>query len=524
MDKLREKFEKNKEWLCFSLAATFLCGLLAHAYCFFDNSFSHDSLNELHGAIFGSDWKIELGRIFVPFYRDLLRSDATLPWLIGILSLFWIGLAVFFVVRIFHIQSKPFVFLIAGIFSTNVTVAATAATYLHDLDCYMFSLLCAVIAVYAWNRYSWGAAVGAVFVAVSLGMYQGFISTSIVLIMFVCILDLLNEQRFKTVFFRGLKAIGMLLLGGALYYAFMQIVLKLTHITLAANDYNTLDKVFNLTPQTFVAMTMGAYADWFERVMNADSSYPSIMIKGITVILLLISAIAIFTGLRNRNIHWPEKLLCIVLIGLLPMGMNLLYILTIGSSHDLMVYAIWLIYLLVLLLGDWLAKQGKRTGRFCAKMKIGELLNGICILLVFLLMYGNVQFTNGMYLKKDQEYDAYLSLMTRVVYRMENHEGYVPQETTVLFAGLPDNLNEIIPGFKEYRNVTGMLSTDVIYMAQRDRFQAYFDYVLGTPIKLLEEDAWNHMQIDPRIADMPCYPSEGCIAVIDDVLVVKLGE
>ena len=51
-------YEKNKKMLLFALVCTFLWGMLAHGYCFFDNSFSHDSLSEFHGAIFGNGVKM----------------------------------------------------------------------------------------------------------------------------------------------------------------------------------------------------------------------------------------------------------------------------------------------------------------------------------------------------------------------------------------------------------------------------------------------------------------------------------
>lgn len=523
MESLRRKFERNKWQLCFSMLSAFVWGLAAHMYGFMDNSFSHDSLKELHGAIFGSHWKIELGRIFVPMYRDLLRSDATLPWLIGLLSLVWIGLAVFLTVRIFHVESKVLIFLTAGIFSTNISVSATAATYLHDLDCYMFSLVCSVAAVYMWNRCSWGFLPGAVLLAVSLGMYQGYISVTIVLVLIACILDLLNEKTFRDVFPKGLKAIGMLLLGGLLYYVSIQGVLWLTHSSLATGRYNSMDVMRQLTPRLFLEMTAGAYQDCFARLWNACSSYPAILVRGATALLAAVSVLAVITGLLNKKIGIPEKLLCLVLIALLPLGMNILYVLTVGDNHDLMVYAIWLFYLLALLLGDWLAKKWKTNDRPRIKGKTGQLLNGVCILLVLLLMYGNVQFANGMYLAKDLEYDAYLSLMTRVVYRMEDYDGYVPGETPVYFSGLPQDLNRSIPGFREYQMVTGMELTDLLCTPQRIRFQAYFDYILGAPVNLIPDEQWLEMGDDPRIAQMPCYPADGCIAMIDDMLVVRLG-
>ena len=523
MEGLRKKFGQNKIWLFYAMLATFIWGLAAHMYGFMGNSFSHDSLKELHGAIFGSDWKIKLGRIFVPLYRDLIRSDATLPWLIGLVSLIWIGLAVFLTIRIFHIESKLLIFLTAGIFTTNISVSATAATYLHDLDCYMFSLLCAIAAVYLWDRFSWGFLPGAAVLAVSMGMYQSYIAVTIVLVLVSCVLDLLNEKSFRYVFRRGLKAIGMLLLGGILYFISVKGMLWLTHYSLATGRNNSMDVMKNLTPRLFLEMTIGAYQDCFARLWNAQSAYPAVLVRGATLLLTAVSVIAVITGLLNKKIGVPEKLLCLVLVALLPLGMNLIYVLTIGDIHDLMVFAVWLYYFLALLLGDWLVQRWKKSGCPPVRIKTGQLLNGGCLLTVLLLMYGNVQFANGMYLKKDLEYDAYLSLMTRVVYRMEDFEEYVPGETQVYFSGLPKNLNKSIPGFHEYQMVTGMGQTDVLCAPQRIRFQAYFDYILCTPINLVPDALWLEMEDNAQIAEMPCYPADGCMEMFDNILVVKLG-
>ena len=517
MNALIQNLRRDRKDLGFCLLAAFLWGFAAHGYSFTDNSFSHDSLNELHGAIFGSTWKVELGRAFVPFYRDLVRGDATVPWLIGILSLAFLGLSVFFLTRIFRIQSKGLTVVTAGILTVNLSVCAIAATYLHDLDCYMLSLLCAVLAVYLWKESRRGFLPGAVLIAGSLGLYQGYISSAIVLIMLVCMLDLLQGQAFRDVLFRGLKAIGMLLLGGVLYYAALQAVLGIFDVTLASGSYNSMGRILELTPKLFLELTVDAYRDWFRRLFHASSAYPAALITGVTALLALISAAAVAAALVCKTLRWPEKLLLLALTALLPLGMNLLYVLNLGEIHDVMVYAIWLFYLAALLLGRWLAE------RWASLWQMDRLIRWGAAALVTLLLWGNVQFANGMYLKKDLEYDAYLSLMTRVVSRLEDTEGYVPQQTQVFFQGLPENLNSVTPGFKEYTLVTGMEGSDLLMAPTRERYQAYFSYVMGVPILLAEEARWTQLQTDPQVAQMPCYPEEGCIAWVEDVLVVKLG-
>ncbi|MBQ3194082.1 MAG: glucosyltransferase domain-containing protein [Oscillospiraceae bacterium] len=520
METGRRWFEENKKWLYMALGFVFFWGLLAHAYCFFDNSVSHDSLNEFHAAVFGNDWKIQLGRVFTPIYRDLFRSDATLPWLIGALSLLWIGLAVFFVVRLFDMDSAVMVFLTAGVMATNVSVSSTAATYINDLDGNMFALMCAAAAVYCWKTLPWGEVLGAVLIMGSLGIYQGYLTVTITLVMMVCILRLFRGDAFRTVFRKGLRAIGMILAGGILYYIAMKAMTALSGNALTTGDYNSLGKALELTPQNLVEYVAGAYRDWFSWLWNAYSSYPAVMVRGITVLLAAAAVLAVGIWLLNRRIGLWEKLLGLTLMGLLPLGMNIFYVLTLDNNHDLMVFAIWLSYLLVLLLVQWLAAQWQGMPR---REKLSRCIRIVCFLLVFLVAYGSVQFANGMYLKKDLEFDAYLSLMTRIAARMESYEGYVPGETPVVFVGLPQMFNDMIPGFREYWNVIGMQFSDVITQPSRPRFQAYFDYILSTPLLTAEPHVWAGMLGNQQVKQMPAYPDAGCLAMMDGVLIVKLG-
>lgn len=514
MERIAQKMERNKKWLLLSVLAVFLWGILAHGYGFMHSSFSHDSLNEFNGADGSNAWKIQLGRFVIPVYKAVFRTDLTLPWLVGILSLLWIGLSVFLVIRIFKIESRTLVFLIAGIFTANITVAATSATYMHDFDCDMFALMCSVLAVYFWRNVPRGSLLGAVFVAVSLGIYQSYLSVTIVLVMFVCILDLLGEKGFRSVLTVGLKAVGMLLLGCVIYYAAMQLVLACTGIRLASGDSNNLDKMLELTPRSILSLTYYAYQDCYSRLVSAFSPYPATLVKGATWLMLLMAAASLLAGLWNKRLSVLDKLLCIGLVVLLPLGMNLMYVLTGGGVHDLMVYAVWLFYLLVLLL------LNRCNFRWNEKSMA---LNGLCMVLIFVLLYGNVQTANGLYLKKDMEQDAFLSLMTRVVYKMEDCDEYVPGKTPVVFVGDSDQLNENISGFENYSGITGSWDAWTAGMSEDFRCRTYFRYVLNNPALIASGSVWDGMQTDPRVSEMPCYPSDGCIAMIDGVLVVKLG-
>ncbi|MDO5544623.1 MAG: glucosyltransferase domain-containing protein [Eubacteriales bacterium] len=515
----KQRLEGKKPQLITALAATFLIGLAAHGYAFFDNNVSHDSLREFHAEILGNDIKMQVGRVLTPLYRDLLGSDVTLPWFNGLLALLWIGLAVFLVVRVFRIESKAAIALVAGIFATNITVSATAATYIHDLDSYMFAMLCSVAAVWLWERHPKGWLMGWALVAVSLGINQSYVFLAVSLCMFACILALMDGAQFCQVLFKGLKAIGMILLGGGAYILILKGMLLLSGSALSSGDYNSLDQVGLLTVGTIGPMIIGAYADWFSRLWNAYSSYPGILIKAMTVLFFAIDAAALVVFLFSKQRGWKEKLLCVALVALLPLGMNMIYVLSLGESHELAVYPIWTFYLLTLLLARWLCVHWKD-----AAIPVGVWQKALCMLMIGAVLYGNVRFSNGMYVKKNLEFDGYLSLMTRVVCRMEATPGYQPGETPVLFVGLPKTFNQVIPGFKDYWNVTGMTGSSPIYTTEPSRLQAYFDYVMSLPIVMAEGEARERLMTDERVQAMPCYPTEGFLAFYDGVLVVKLGD
>lgn len=514
-----QRLERNKTWLITALAATFFIGLAAHGYAFFDNNLSHDSLREFHAEILGNDVKMSIGRVLTPLYRDLLGSDVTLPWFSGVLSLLWIGLAVFLVVRGMRIESKPMVVLTAGIFVTNITVSATAATYIHDLDSYMFAMLCAAAAFWLWKQYPKGWLIGWIPAAVSLGIHQSYVFLTVSLCMIACILSLMNGAEFRQVLTRGLKAIGMLLLGGIAYFLILKGMLLLSGASLSSGDYNSLDRMSLLNLRTIGIMVIGAYSDWFSRLWNAYSSYPGVLIKGATAVFFAIDLAALAVFLFSRRWGWKEKLLCAALAALLPLGMNMIYVLSLGAVHELMVYPTWMFYLLTLLLAKWLYVQWKD-----AAIPAGAWQRAVCMLLIGLVLYGNVRFSNGMYVKKNLEFDGYLSLMTRIVGRMEATPGYEPGETPVLFVGLPKTFNHVIPGFKDYWNVTGMTGSSPIYTTEPSRFQAYFDYVMSLPIVLADSGTQQRLLADEDVRAMPCYPAEGFLTFRDGTLVVKLGD
>ena len=524
-DRLRGGWEdktgfSGRHLLLWSLGFTLFWGLLAHAYAFLQDSFSHDVLNALYADGVETYWKMQLGRFGTVIYRRLIRVPLTMPWLCGLLGLFWAGLAVFLTGKLFELRSKLGLFVLSGIFTVNLTVIAMTASYLYEMDMDMFALLLSAAAAFAWARFGWpGAVLGALLCTGVLSLYQSYISVVLALVMLLCIRRLLTGWRFRDAFFPGLRSILMLGAGGGLYYALLQMMVRVKDITLDTGSYNSVFTALepgNNAPGLLERLH-AVYREFGGTFFDPAVSHLSAGAWRLNALLLILAAVLLVWVLLKNRPGWAETLLALVLLALLPLGLNAARIFSGGAAHDLMKYGFWMIYLLPLLLA--LSLPGKKEMRLCSALAAALLL---------LLLWDNVQTANALYVKKDLEQDATLSLMTRAIGRIENEPGYVPGETTLVFVGAGGTLNPGVYGYEAYSDITGAESPSAIPFSDGtyyyNAYRAYFRYVLNTRVNLAEPAVWTKVQEDERVADMPVYPAEGCLRELDGIWVMKLGE
>lgn len=503
-------------WLC--LLATLVWGLVAHAYGFLNGNFSHDSLNAFYASGAEDGIKLATGRFFVKVYRFFTRGDLVLPWLIGLLAILWISLAVYFVVRLLEVDSKPVMVLVSGIMITNITVIAQTATYIHELDCNSFALLLAVLAVWLWRQWRNLPAfvLGAGLLVGSMGIYQAFFSTAATLMIFCLILDLTDGRKIKAVFLDGIRAVGMLFCGAALYFAAGRFIYKITGIT----PYARTD--------LFSSNGLGAFlAVWTELIGKtyvsacsflANSAYSLIVQKMNLAEAGIAAVLAIWLAGRVKDQRAARTGMVCILVLLMPFAMNLTFFLASGEEvHELMSYSIWLTHAFLLVL---LMRQRKRGG-LCRNVGLG-----VGCALVALVLWQNVCLANEAYMKKDMEAKATLSTMTRVVCQMEQREDYVFGETPVAFIGVSHPYGDSLE-YEKVGRLIGLDQNNAIFYDARESYystyKAYFDYVLNYPLVFCEDFVFYELKGSKQVQDMPAFPDKGYMQMIDGVLVVKMG-
>lgn len=504
--------ERNILLLCF--AAVFGFGLAAHAYGFLNASFSHDMLNALVADRVETYWKMQLGRPGIVLYRRLFRGVIAAPWQLGLLSLLWLGLSAYLTAKLFRIRGRLFPVLVAGILTVNITTVAMTATYLYEMDADLFAVLLGVCAVFCWDRYGWpGVLPGALLTACCMGTYQSMVSVPVTLAMLLSVAALLRGERAASVFRKGLRAIVMLGCGALLYWLGIRMMCSLKEINLAMDSYNSVDQAVSAS---LLERIGHVYQTWSWAFWNPDKAHIEPIVRGINFLLALAWLGSLLMWFLKGKTGGKEKLLCGLLLILLPIGMNTAQLSFSRDVHDLMKFSFWLFYVLCLL-PPFLAPREKKPGFAVIAGTV----------LVLALLCSNIQTANTVYTKKTLEQEAARSLMTRVLYRLEEQEDYKPGETQLVLVGISDQLNEKIPGFEAYYDITGCEAASPIVKARAaynyNAYAAYFRYLLDNPAVMADWSTWNVMQEDPRVQEMPAYPTEGCIQLLDGIMVVKMG-
>ncbi len=506
--------ERRLLLLCF--AAVFCWGLAAHAYGFFRASFTHDMLNALVVTPVETYWKMQLGRPGIVLYRRVVRGLIAAPWLIGFLSLIWLSLSCFLITKLFRVPGKVFPVLIAGILSVNISVTGMCAGFLYEMDANFFAMLCGVFAVLLWDRLGWkGSVAGLFFVTFCMGTYQSMVSVPVTLIMLLCIAALLRGERFAAVFRKGLTGVGMLAAGALLYFAAVRLMCVWKGINLTMDSYNRLGQGAALSVFGKLAFV---YKTWAAAFWNPARAHIEPFVLVMNIVLPSLALVRLCVWMVRSKSGAAEKLLLALLLLLLPLGMNTAQLGFSMPIHDLMKYAFWLFELLWLL--PFFLLPPLREGK--------ALLRSVCGLLAALLLFSNVQTANNVYTKKDLEQTACLSLMTKVMYRVEEQPDYVPAETPLVFVGVSPLLNGKIPGFEDYYDIAGAEYSSPLVKSAASYFYngyaAYLRYILNSSAVPADADTWIRLHQDPRVQSMPIWPAEGCIQVLDGVMVVRLGE
>ncbi|MDE6713378.1 MAG: glucosyltransferase domain-containing protein [Lachnospiraceae bacterium] len=507
----------NKRELLYFIEMSFLFGLVAHAFAFFNYLPSHDALNAVYASPVEDRLKYYTGRFCIPLLRKLF-GPLVLPWVVGAVSLFLVACSAYFVCRILKINKKLHCTLVIAIMSTNLTMTTMYATYSHEMIYDMLALFLACYAAYAiCNKCLRGGYIQAVLcVVIIAGLYQSYVFTITTLILLNHILLLMNGARWKETFISGCKQIILIAIGVLIYFILYYMICYFMQInmdpTKSMSDTNQL---------SFLSQILFVYRKAIRNLVFPYSILPVILVSGSSCILIGITIFKLIKNFwknsQNNKKRIKEFILMIILIIVFPITSIGIAIIN-SYIHECMIYALWFTYCFAFAV---IENQTENQPDIKTQNKMFIFVAA----LISILIFNNILIANTCYLKKSIEDRATLSVMTRVVDDLEDRDDYKMGETKLMFYGTGPYYI-YLDGFEDVYQITGVDFKAPIYDSNLwyyNCYQAYFDYVLDYPAQTVSYEEFESMLHLEEVRSIPAFPDKDYIQNINGVLVVNMG-
>lgn len=402
---------------------------------------------------------------------------------------------------------------VCGVFSTAISVTLLYATYYDKTDVYTCAMFLAFLGVYAVRRCRrpWlGLLLCGGCLCLSMGLYQGYIEFAIGLFLLCLLRDCLTKELpWADYLRRGFTAVATLLLGSVLYAVSMKVVLSYKHLELI-DSYNGLQQMGRGGVSVWLSRLPGAYKQVLSTLLDYDV-WNNRGMRLATAVCLLLALACLVLILRRK----PRRALAqtAILLVLLPLGLNVVYLLSEKAPTLLMLYPVYLVYALVLLLTGLEPDTIPRSAAWLA-----------CLLCAFITVQ-NVIYANGAYTYRKLVYENTRAQVYTIMAKVEDLPGYVEGETPVVFSGdfTDSNFtyhNDLLRLYEEGEN--GLSGSAITYDGT---IKWWFANIMGSSAKVVntqaELDAWAE---NPAVQAMPGYPASGCIAMVDGAAVIKLSD
>lgn len=503
---LRQSFQalpEMKRTALIALISTAVFSFAAHGYLFTNELFSHDSISYFTYTTGSFEFYTGIGRFVIPVY-ELLKGDVAAPWLIGQLFILWMSAAAWIAAQLLNIRSVGSIVLTSGLFCTNTALTLTGATYIYCMDEYAFALFTAVAAAWLFTRGRWWMVPGVAVLVVSLAVYQAYFTVAACFCFLVILRRLAKGESCGKAVLDGVRYLLLLAVSFAAYYGVWSLVCDASGVAKRRVEESLLAgggmaQIISLVKDANVA---------YVRALFDGSGVLGWLMPAVHALLLVLLAWRLVQVLVTKELAVSNKILLALLVCLMPTAFNSVSILLAGSATQLMTFAWELPYVLLVLCREP-AENRKRT----PVVRIAALVLLCCVL------WQHTVYANQVYMKKELDKSATISLATRIIDRVEQVEGYVPGETPVAFVGRLDRNDYLNHGRDEFAELDHTVGLWSDYSATYNLGRYLTDY-LNYP---LEWDTVTDFSQYEEVQSMPVFPAVDGIQMVDGTVVVKLS-
>lgn len=504
LQSLRKKIKR--EWKTAFLAAVAV-GLLIHLPAMLSDIPNHDGLDSLYfdqNMITSGRWFLMIACGFSSFY--------SIPWVIGLLGLLFLGLAAAALVELLEVEKGWAIVVISGLLVAFPALASTFA-YVFTLDGYMLALLLAVLSVLLTRKYRLGFLPGALCLAFSMGTYQAYLPFAMILSIFAVVAQIAEKGTVRGKLNHLLRYLLMGILGSASYYGILRLLLWIQRKELAS--YQGISEMTSgaASGGGLLKTLLGAYRDFLAFTWKGNVLFNN-WISGGACAVLVVSALTMLLMLSVQRKWWKNPWFFVIILGIaivLPPVTNVILLISPTVNYHLLMRYQWVLYLIGMT--AVVSKHGGETKR-------GWVLEWLTFAAALLLVFFYGVTDNIGYANLHKKYEKTYAYCVRLLDRIEQTPGYYPGIPIAMIGVVGD---EQFPVTDLTLDVTsGMIGINgdmLLYTGPN--YRKFIQNYLGATLNIRPADAMAEMYYDEEYIAMDSFPGENSIRIIDGIMYIK---
>ncbi len=489
-----------------------ICGLVAYMYIMTNNFLTYDST----WNIYSDQDMIASGRQFLT-YACGISSFYNLPWVNGVLAIFYLALTSVVVVEGLGIESKIGAALSGGLLVTFPAVASTFC-YIFTIDGYMLAVLLSALAFFLTDRKKWGFLGGIVFLGVSIGIYQAYLSFTIILCILRLLLDVIEKDHLKDIWSKIWRYIVMGIGGYVFYVVTLKLMLKWKGVELSG--YQGTDRVGSFSLEELPAGFVAAWNNFinFARWSNVLTTTE---IMKYTFLLIALGTVILFLVLMIKNRTY-KSIICIALIMILcaalPFGATIVSILSPDTFFHLLMRLPWaLLFIFAVAVCDRIRYESYK------KIAISKAITSFVLLLSAMIIFQFCLMANVVAFNMNERYEKTYAMCLRIADRIEQTDGYSADTKVAILGGFPDATNYPATDITANDLVGYFGASGELCVNSTQKYAEFMKHYMNITIVTIPDEEEIKLTGTEAFMEMPKFPAEGSVGYIGDILVIKLN-
>ena len=502
-----------------------IAGMLAtHFYMFTNKIVNHDDVNRL--LVGDTDAaKIQHGRWAGVIFDHISGSSVSVPIIIGMISTLSVAASCMLLTSLLKVDKKLTIVLICLLVCT-FPVSANIFLYNYIADVYFISLFLAAWGVWLIWQDGWRqSALGISLLTLACGCYQAFWCVGVSFLLVHFLQEFFEEkEEWKQLGKKLIKCVALAGVSLILYLIINKAVQSVTGV--GAIEYQGLNAMGKFqSVLKLIKVIIVAYFEFLFFFYKKGFFVSSRTMVILNVLLTLFTIVLIVRKGKERKrtlLYWVVSFGCVCAI---PLVSNLISVASQNQTHILMQYGFMMPYIICLILMECSEKKED-------KIKWMPVLKGAASIMIMCVIYKGYITDNEIYFRQQLNYEATYSYTLRMLYRIEEFEGYTPDMKVALINETPqvnDHITIMQENYPEdmkyFDYLNDMVGTEPgTFVKRANDISDFCRHYHGYDLQLAEIDSLPDLAGTEEFLKMDTYPQAGGMKIINGVLVIKLPD